>query len=48
MLPNWFMWMQVVVCWIAAVGLLWNKNWWFAWVWICYGLANIGFAMGTR
>ena len=47
MLPSWFMWLQVATCSVAGLGLLWQRNYWFAWVWFCYALANVGFAFGV-
>ena len=43
MLSVWFMWIQVISCMVAA-GMLISKGMFpMAWVWFCYGLANLGF-----
>ena len=41
----WFMVFQVVSCAGAAVGFGLIRNYPIAWVWACYSLANIGFAV---
>ena len=41
----WFMVLQVLTCLSAAIGFSLLKNWPIAWVWFCYGLANIGFVV---
>lgn len=43
MLSVWFMWIQVISCMVAAGMLIKQGSLWMAWVWFCYGLANIGF-----
>ena len=46
---NWAMWFmvwQVVSCLGAAIGFgLFQKDYPLGWVWFCYSLANVGFAM---
>src|SRR3990167_6031111 len=32
MLPSWFMWLQVATCSVAGLGLIWQRNYWFAWL----------------
>ena len=40
----WFMILQVVTCLGGAVTFGVQRNWAIAWVWLCYSLANVGFA----
>jgi hypothetical protein len=41
----WFMALQVVTCLSGAVTFALQRNWPIAWVWLCYGLANVGFVI---
>lgn len=44
----WFMVVQVVTCLGGAIGFgIIARNWPIAWVWFCYSLANIGFAIAA-
>ena len=40
-----FMLVQTVTCFSGAVGYMIAEKPWLAWIWVCYGLANIGFVM---
>ena len=41
----WFMVLQVTTCAGGAVAFGLMRNWPVAWVWGCYALANVGFAV---
>jgi hypothetical protein len=47
-LAFWFMVVQVATCLGGAIGFgLYSKNYPLAWVWLCYALANVGFAVAA-